>query len=51
MEYLIPNFWNLFKNREGRFIGKEFEKLIQDVLKLRLGCNWNKPSVMEWKKR
>ncbi|NAS14345.1 AAA family ATPase [Poritiphilus flavus] len=47
MKYLTPNFWNLFRDTEGKFIGKEFEKLVQDVLKLRFGGNWEQ-TPLSW---
>ncbi len=47
MEYLEPEFWNIFMDSEGKFIGKEFEKLVHDILKLGFGGDWQQ-TPLSW---
>lgn len=47
MEYLTPEYWNLFRDSEGKFIGKEFEELIHDILKLGFGGSWQQ-TPLSW---
>lgn len=47
MEYLKPEYWNVFIDSEGKFIGKAFEKLVHDILKLGFGGDWQQ-TPLSW---
>jgi hypothetical protein len=47
MEYLKPEYWNIFMDSEGKFIGKKFEELVHDILRLGFGGDWQQ-TPLSW---
>ncbi len=47
MEYLKPEYWNNFIDSKGKFIGKKFERLVHDILKLGFGGDWQQ-TPLSW---